>query len=249
MPEFEINEEVRRKQRETLARRSSANLESRYAQQNRQDLEEAEAMMAPPVINIPQCQTCQHPKRFWIERQLLKGRSYSSIAQALEHDPTCEDLPRRSISNHCRSHMPLDEAAIRLEMEEEASLVGQNWEDGVRGAFTNRGALRTLIQKGYNDAIAGVTTVEPRDIIQMVKAYNDMDSNASVAAVEEAKTAVRIFMEAIQNVVGEMLPDEQAKELKRAIVVEVQRLRSRDEIDIEVERNLRVPGALQPSDT
>lgn len=247
MPEFEIPEDIRKKQRSTIARRSVGNLENRYAQQNRSDLEEAEQMMAPPVVNIPQCHVCQHPKRFWIERQLLKGVSYSSIAGAIEHDPTCDNVDRRSIANHSKTHMPLNQAIMRAELEEEADLVGQGWEEGVRGAITTRGMLRTMLHKGYDDAMAGITTVEPRDLIQMAKLYSDMDASASVAATEEAKTAVRIFMEAIKNVVAELFEGEQADELLKAIVLEVRRLRQRDEIEIEVERNMPAVPALDPS--
>lgn len=245
MPEFGIDETTRRKQRENIQKRSAASLESRYAQQNREELEEAEQLMAPPVIVEPRCHVCMSERRLWIERQLLKGRSYSAIAKSLPPERLPEGgeriIDRRSIGNHAQSHMPLDQAVMRAVLEEEADLVGQNWEEGVRGAFTNRGALNTLIRKAYEDAMSGVTTVEPRDLIQMMKLYNEMDSSASTAATEEAKMAVRIFMEAIQNVVAEMLEPDEAEEMKRAIVEEVQRLRKRDEIDVEVESNMRLP--------
>lgn len=245
MTEFDlgIDDETRRKQREQLFKRSQAGMEKKYADSNRSALEEAELAMAPPVITVPQCFVCQSERRLWIERQLLKGRSYSAIANSLPPEilPGGEQrkIDRRSIAHHSKEHMPLDQAVVRAIMEEEADLLGQNWEEGVRGAFTNRGALNALIRKAFDDAMNNVTTVEPRDLIQMVKLYNEMESGTATAATEEAKIAVRIFMEAIQNVVTDMLDPELAEEMKRNIVEEVKRLRSRDEIDVEVEHNLR----------
>lgn len=232
---FGVSDEERKRQRENLAKRSAAGMEKRYQDQNRSDLEEAERLNAPPVITVGNCQTCQSPHRLWIERRLMKGDSYKAIAESIPEGPD-----RRSISNHAKKHMPLDSAIVRAVLEEEAGLLEQNIEEGVAGAFSVRGAFNVLIRKGYEDALSGVTTVEVRDLIQLARVFNEMESSAALQATEEAKMAVRIFMEAIQNVVGDMLDEEQANEMKRAIVAEVQRLRSRDEIEVEVENNLRV---------
>jgi hypothetical protein len=238
---FEIDQEKRRKQFEKLNQQSS--LEHRFAEQNREELEALVAQYAPPVVTIPQCETCNHPYRLWIEQQVLKGRSYSAIARSLPPDEEGHKLDRRSISNHAKEHMALDQAVIRAEMEEEAELLGQNIEEGVKGAFTNRGALKTLIHRAFEDAMAGVTTVEPRDLIQMIKLYNEMESNVSLQATEESKMAVRIMRDAVENVLNELLPEEQAKEIKAAIVVEIRRLRSLDDIEVEVERNFKALAA------
>ena len=110
MPEFEIDEETRRKQRAKIETRTAGNLQSKFAQQNREELEEAERAMAPPVVNVPQCRVCQCSKRFWIERQLIKGMAYASIAKHLDQDPSItEKVDRRSIANHSKNHMPLDQ--------------------------------------------------------------------------------------------------------------------------------------------
>lgn len=254
MPEFGIDDETRKKQRETLAKRSAAGLEKKYQDSNRLALEEAEAAMAPPVITVPQCHVCMSERRLWIERQLMRGRSYAAIANSLPPEVTpggsTRKIDRRSIAHHSKEHMPLDSAVVRAVLEEEADLLGQNWEEGVRGALTNRGMLRTLIQKAYEDAMNNVTTVEPRDMVQMIKQFNEMENSTATAATEEAKMAVRIFTEAIQNVVKDMLEPELGEEFKRAIVAEVKRLRSRDEIDIEVEHHLgRTHRAIQSSNS
>lgn len=235
-----ISDEDRKKQRAKLEARSQQGLAKRYADQNRADLEEAEAQLAPPTITEARCHVCQSEHRMWIERQILKGRAYKAIAESLPPDRDGVKIDRRSISNHYSKHMPLDSAVVRGILEEEADLVGQNFHEGVKGAITMQGMLRVLVQKGYDDALAGITTVEPRDIVQMIKSYNEMVSNQGEAATEEAKIVVRIFMDAIKNVIEDEFDPERANELKVRISEEVKRLRAREEIDMEVERHMPV---------
>lgn len=235
-----ISDEDRKRQRSKLEARSQQGLAKRYADQNRESLEEAEAQIAPPVITEKRCHVCQSDHRMWIERQILKGRSYSAIANSMPPDKDGNKIDRRSVSNHYQKHMPLDQAVVRGILEEEADLVGQNWEEGVKGAITTQGMFRVMMQKAFDDAMAGITTIEPRDFIQMAKAYGELVSNQGEAATEEAKIVIRIFMEAIKNVVEDEFDTERADELKRMISDEVKRLRARDEIDMEVERHMPV---------
>lgn len=230
-----VSDEERRKRQEIKEKRSVAGMEKRWQQADREELDKAVEANAPPVISEAKCHTCQNPHRLWIESMLFKGMSYKAIADSIPDGPD-----RRSISHHYQHHMRVDQAVVRGILEEEAGILNQNVEEGVKGAFTNRGALNVLIRKAYDDAYAGITTVEPRDLIQMIKLYNEMDSSASVQAMEEAKAAVRIYTDAIKNVFAEMLDSEMAQELQRSIVQEIQRLRKIDEIDAQVENELRV---------
>jgi hypothetical protein len=94
--------------------------------------------------------------------------------------------------------------------------------------------------KAFDDAMNNVTTVEPRDMIQMIKAYNEMDTNTGTTAREEAMTAIRIFMTAIQNVLirGDLIERELGLQLMEGIGAEVENLRSEEEIETKMERYL-----------
>jgi hypothetical protein len=229
-----ISDEERKRQRANLAKRSAAGMEKSYQDKNRAALEEAESLNAPPVIVEGKCQTCQSPHRLWIERRLMKGDAYKTIAEMIPDGPD-----RRSISNHAKKHMPIESAIVRAVLEEEAGLLGQNLEEGVQGAFSMRGALHVLIRKAYEDALNNVTTVEPRDLIQLMKLFNEMDSSSSTRMMEEAKASVSIFMEAINHTLTDMFEKEQADEVSRAIVLEVKRLRQQHELEAQIENNLR----------
>jgi hypothetical protein len=241
MPDFGVDTDERKHRREILERRSAGGLEKRWQQEDRAEIEAANKAIAPPLITVPQCLVCQSPYRAYVERMLLAGYSYTKIAEGLPPDPvTGKMVNRRSIGNHSKEHMSVDDAVTRAILEEEAGQLGQQWEEGVKGAFTMRGALELLVRKGFGDAMAGVTTVEVRDINQMIKLYNEMSSNSATTATETAEMTVRIFVEAIQNVLmkGDFIDLEAGKLLAKEIAEETVRLRERDEIDTQIERQL-----------
>jgi hypothetical protein len=235
-----VSDAERAKRQEIQRTRSVEGMKLRWQDQDRMELEEKAKLYAPPIISEPRCHVCQHPNRLFIEQQIVKGRSASSIAQSVPPNPeTGKALDHRSIKGHYQKHMDLDSAVIRGVMDEEAQLLGQNIEEGLAGAFSIRGALNVLIRKAFDDAMAGITTVEPKDLIQMAKLYNDMDSSSATKMIEEAQSSISIFMAAIQNVFKDNLDQDQAEELSIAIRQEVRRLREQDEIEAQIENHLK----------
>jgi hypothetical protein len=170
----------------------------------------------PPRIVESRCHTCNSEFRDYIERELIRGHSYLAISRSLGGTPD-----RRSISTHHKEHMAITAAAYRAILEEEASLEGQNFEEGVRGAITNRGVLELMIRKGFDDIMDDNTMVEPKDLIQIIKLKTDLDANYAEVQVETYKRQVEIFKQAILEVVP---PDMQAQ-----IVARVKKIREREE--------------------
>jgi ribosomal protein L20 len=240
-----ISDEDRKAQRDKLRKRSTSGFEQSIADKNRAAIEAETAAMAPPTIKVKQCHVCMSERRLWIEQMLLKGISYSAISNNLKQ--AGEDIDRRSISRHSKEHMAINDAVTRAVMEQEADLLSQQYEEGVAGAFTTRGALNVLIRKAFDDAMAGVTTVEPRDMIQMIRVYNEMESSSSVVAVENAKQAVTLFMTAIKTVVNDLLEPDVAYEVLTGIQDEVKRLRQLDEVDVAIEKNLKALPDASPA--
>jgi hypothetical protein len=170
----------------------------------------------PPRIVEPRCHTCQSDYRDYIEREIIRGHSYLAIAKSIPDGPD-----RRSISKHHKEHMAITAAAYRAILEEEASLEGQNYDEGVRGAITNRGVLELMIRKGFDDVIDNNTMVEPKDLIQIIKLKSEKDANHAQIQVETYKRQVDLFKQAILEVVP---PDMQAR-----IVAKVKKLRQLEE--------------------
>jgi hypothetical protein len=173
-------------------------------------VEEAEKKIAPPRISEGRCHVCQHPFRDWIEMLLIKGMAYKTIG-----DRVSPKVDRRSISNHYKNHLDLQDAAIRAILEHEADVQGQNYEEGLHGAITKRGVLEIALRRGFEDIQNKITTVEPRDLIQITKLLAEMDTHSAQAAVDEARAQVHIFILAIKNVLSDEQQAEIAEEVKR----------------------------------
>jgi len=225
--ELGISDEERKKRKRILDRRSGADLKKRWEQGDRQELEEKQQEAAPPIISEPRCHVCQSEYRDFIEESLVKGHSYSHIARLIPANEDGKEVDRRSIAEHLKKHMDLQRTAIREELEEEARALQQNVEEGAQGAKTDRGILKVLVAKGFDDVLNGVSTVEPKDLIQIIKLLNELNSDASNTRAEENEIALRTFVRAIESVCS---PD-----MIRTIVAEAERIRDLDDVEFAME--------------
>lgn len=178
----------------------------------------------PERIVEARCHTCQSEFRDYIERELIRGHSYLAISRSLGGTPD-----RRSISTHHKEHMAITTAAYRAILEEEASLEGQNFDEGVRGAITSRGILEIMARKGFDDILDDNTMVEPKDLIQIIKLKTEMDAAYVTEQIETYKRQVEIFKQAILETIP---PDMQAR-----LVARVRKIREREE-DLSVHEKL-----------
>jgi hypothetical protein len=235
-----VSDEEQRRRQAILKARGVDGQKEAWRQKDLEEIEKAEKLIAPPVIYEPRCATCQSEHRVYIERSLLRGHSYQSIANSIQNGPS-----RKSIANHYESHMRLADAAIRAELNAEAEALGQNIEEGFRGAITLRGMLGVMIRQGYESAIINkTTTIEPKDVVQMGNLYTKLNEESGTAATEEAKFVINVFKEAIQNVLvkGDLVERDLGIQILQAISDEVVILRQEQEVDKEFERNLLPSG-------
>jgi hypothetical protein len=230
--ELGISDDERKKRKRILDRRSGADLKKRWEQGDRQELEDRQRDAAPPVITEPRCHVCQSPYRDFIEESLVKGHAYSRIARQIPADEDGNQIDRRSISLHLEKHMDLQRTAIREELEQEAKALQQNVEEGSQGAKTDRGILKVLVAKGFDDVLNGVASVEPKDLIQIIKLLNELNSDASNSRAEETEVSLRIFVRAIQEVCDQATI--------AAIVAKAEVLRKMDDVEFEV-RGVMIP--------
>jgi len=232
-PEFGVSDEERLKRKRILDRNSGAELKRRWEQGDRAEIDKREVSIAPPRIIEKRCHVCVSPYRDFIEEALVRGHSYERIARQVPVDENNKKIDRRSIANHLKNHMDLQRMAIVEELQIEARAASQNIEEGSQGAKTDRGFLKTAIAKGFDDIIKGVSTVEPKDMIQMIKLLNELNSSASNTRAEETEVQLRIFVRAVQEVCD--------KETLEAIVDKAHALREMDDIEVEV-RGIMIPS-------
>jgi hypothetical protein len=199
-------------------------MEEAGRQDAREEAQEINERLRPPRKFEPRCSVCKHPYRDWIESILLRGSfSYKGISERVQ-----PSLDRRAISHHYKNHMDLQDAALIAIIEEEANLEGLDTEHAVRDIITKRGVLEIALRKGYEDILNGVTTVEPRDLIQIAKVLGDMDANAYETGLDELRSQVQIFIQAIKDTCD--------REMQAAIGQRVKELRKRENISGDFEK-------------
>lgn len=161
-------------------------------------LEAALQGQTPDAPFEPRCDACTSPYRQFIDTMLIRGASYSSIAEQV---PGVEGkrIDRRSVSNHAKKHLGFQETAIRALLEEESNMADQNFEEGVRGAITHRGVLEIMVRKAYDDIINGLVEVEPKDLISTIQVLQKMDERSESIAVDELRAQVSAFIQAIKE--------------------------------------------------
>lgn len=195
-----------------------------------------EENIAPDRIYESRCDTCNHPFRDWLEMMLIKGMPYKTLG-----DRVSPQVDRRSLSNHFRNHMDLQDTAFRAILEQEAKLQGQNFEEGIQDAITKRGVLEIALRKGYEDIVNGTTTVEARDLIQIAKVLGDMDSHQYEVGLDELRAQVSIFLQAIRDVCDQ--------ETQNAIGTRVAELRKREGLHVQIEAAMEPPRESIPEAT
>lgn len=221
--EIGVSAEERIKRRKVMEKTKGKDLERNWQQSDRSDIEQKLAAHAPRIIVETRCHTCMSENRLWIEEMIVKGYPFKRIAES----SVAAGIDRRSLSKHAKEHMPIERMRIRHELEEEAEKLKKNYEDGASGAISDRGMLKTLARKAYEDAMNGITQAEVKDLIQMIKLLNDLEVESSGAKAEELEMQLRIFAKAIQNTL------EQSQ--LNIVVEEIKRLRQLDSIDLEME--------------
>lgn len=233
-----VSDIERMKRRQVINKTTGKDLQQRWQADDRKDIELREKALAPPTITEPRCKVCTSEFRVFIERELVKGMaSVTAIAESIPIGHNGEKIDRRSISNHAKKHMAIGDAVVRAQLEEEADLLKQNYQEGVQGALTTRGVLKVLIGKTYEDVLNGVVTAEVRDLIQMIKLVNEMETDTAQVKSDEAESTLRIFVRAVANVCDD--------ETRARLQSEVKRLRQMDEIEFAMEENLQLPAPIE----
>jgi hypothetical protein len=209
----------------------------------RDEASEEMERIRPGRIYEPRCHVCNHPHRDWIEAMLVRGATYKGIQDRVPPAKGYEKLDRRSVSNHHKNHMDLQDAALLALIEEEAKLQGLNREEGVRDILSKRAVLEVAVRKGYEDILAGVTTVEPRDLVQITKLLAEMDAQALQTGLDEARQQVQMFIDAIKSVCNTL---ENGSDIQQMIVEEVRKMRKRQGVHTDIETVMvpQIPEAI-----
>jgi hypothetical protein len=132
---------------------------------------------------------------------LAMGTSYSELERVF-------DIDRRSISNHDKNHLNIEDAAIRRIIEDEAIQARESMEDGIRGAVARRVYLESVVKKAQEALLNDETEIEIRDAIAAIEKLDKLDATTSEVQIEEMRTQFHAFMQAVKEIVEEELWDQ-----------------------------------------
>jgi len=212
------SDEERKKRKRIMDKRSGADLKKKWESEDRAAIEQRRQDLSPPQIVVPQCHVCNSEFREFIEEAITEGAPYVRIEERTGID-------RRGIANHAKNHMDMARQAIADELVTEAQALAQDIDK--KGTITDRGILRVMASKGFQDIINGVSTVEPKDLIAIIKLLNELNSNVANTRAEENEVALRTFVRAIENVCDQ--------DTIKEIVAEAERIKDLDDISFAME--------------
>lgn len=135
-----------------------------------------------------QCKVCMSEHRFDIEEDLIAGRVYKKIHDALPEDA---DISIRNIKDHYNnSHMPLEQSAVRQIVEARAERMGKRIEDSVDSLVDGMALAEVVVHKTFEKVAAGEIQPELKDGLAAAKFLAEMgeyeEGGADMAAITEA---------------------------------------------------------------
>lgn len=131
------------------------------------------------------------------------GVPFAEVARQFEP----EGINRRSLSNHKRKHLSVEQAAIRRVIEEKARQIGEDVDNTSRLLLTRKGYMEVAMMKSYQGILDGTIVPEPRDVVHMISLMEKMEKDTSAAQVDEMMRDFNAFTQAVKGVVGEEVYD------------------------------------------
>lgn len=156
-------------------------------------------------VDEPRCHVCQHKKRHLIDKHLIRGVKFAEISRIFGID-------RRSVSRHYKLHLNIEDAAITRIIEREASIMGEDFEEGIQGVLARKVYLETALKKAQDALINEDITVEPKDAVAIIEKLDKMESESSEAIISQMKIELAAYIQAMKEVVpSEMWQDIQTR--------------------------------------
>lgn len=170
-----------------------------------------------PQIIEKRCKCCTSPFRNIIDRMLVIGLSYKTIADEFEH----EGISRQNITNHHKKHITYQDRAIREILEEEARRVVENVDEVKTSLVTSRGFMQTMLMKSYQMMLDNSLKMEARDVIQMINLMEKMNEDSATVEKEELMREFNLFVRAVKTIIPQ--------DMWNLIVYELDRLKSQED--------------------
>lgn len=172
-------------------------------------------LVAPQIVE-PRCKCCVSPFRNTIDRLLVMGVSYATIAQEFE----TEQINRKNLSNHHKRHLSIEHRAIREILEEEAKRTIENVDEAKTTILTGRAWMTTALNKTFTMLLDGTLKIEGRDVVQMINLMEKMQNESATIEKEELLREYNLFATAVKKIVP--------SEMWNLIVYELERMAAQE---------------------
>lgn len=180
---------------------------------------------ALPFVTNRNCKVCTHPERIYLENATHAGYDHKLIMAGL-HDP--DDITWRNVRDHFRNgHVPISKANIIDTLWKKAEEHGVTPEEYTATQMAHVEALDLVVDKFLNrlrDPSVEVDVNEGLKAIQMMHAIQ-IEGGGAIFDPNDIYVALRLFMNHVQTVLIEYVPDEY-----RAALSDLRQLLSRDPI-------------------
>ncbi len=146
-----------------------------------------------PAVTRATCRTCQAGDlRQTIERELVTGRTYSTIAARL---PEESGISARNIADHFRNgHLPLDNEQVQRLATEQAEERGEVAGVQVQEAADHLSLARLIVERTQERLLTGELQPTTRDGVAAARLLADLaPAQAQGFGIDEASAIVRFF--------------------------------------------------------
>lgn len=154
------------------------------------------------TVSDPRCHVCASKHRAQIDREILLGHAYATLARRYQEDYGDDSITRRSVMNHAKKHMTLEDAALREIIEQRYDEDKGNVSEAVGIILGQKSMLQTLMYKGYKSALSGETKIEVKDWLTIVSELKRLIVSESDLETEELKHDFQYFLESVKETVS-----------------------------------------------
>lgn len=170
-----------------------------------------------PTMEIvePRCSICKSRFRRTIDQLLAIGVPFSEIARQFEE----EGIERRSLANHKKRHLSVEQAAIRQVIEEKARQLGEDVDNTSKFLLTRKGYMEVAMMKSFQAIIDGTLTPEPRDVVHMIALMEKMEKDTTLNQVDEMIRDFNAFSQAVKENVPTELYDKILIDFKKNLAM------------------------------
>src|ERR1700756_1932694 len=141
------------------------------------------------------CHTCMHKDRRLIDQLCVTPNiSGREIARLF-------GLSKDSVANHGKNHLNYQAASIKRVIEEEASAMQENVEEGVKGILARRVFLSSYIQRTMEALLSGELPLSGKEAMTAIDKLTQYEESETALHLQKLQDQFDAFQQAMKEIV------------------------------------------------